>query len=374
MKLIKKKRQLIRRAAAGALCAALCFAYGCALLPEEEEHRSAPVVHEYNVQPYTFTSVMRGDMERKQTISCRYEPVKTETLSFGIGGVYYDTVYVNKGEYVTEGTLLASLQLGSLEENLRQREANLKRLNTQLLQTQALQRLQLQKQKLSIASAGLSGLDAADAEREYRRAQELELQSIQDNIAIEQLRIAEIQADIDKRQIRAGMDGTVTYIRTYKDGDRSTENATFMRISDTSSSMFSATTEYYDLFTPGEVVDITCKHTDYPAQYVTYDELGITPPEKEAGALKRTVYFRLLEPAVDLESGDRGSLVITLATRENVLYVYSKAVTGAAGHYYVYTVDGEGMRRLREVEIGLQTSEYTEILSGLEYGDEIIIE
>lgn len=76
---------------------------------------------------------------------------------------------------------------------------------------------------------------------------------------------------------------------------------------------------------------------------------------------------------VDLESGDRGTLTLTLDTREDTLYVNSKAISRADGRAFVYYIDEGGMRRMQEVETGLETGKLTEILSGLDEGDEIIL-
>ena len=76
---------------------------GCSMLPEEEEFRSAPVLRDYQQAEYTLTPVLRGDLELTQSISCRYEPVKEEKLSFGVGGLYFAGIYVERGDYVTKG-------------------------------------------------------------------------------------------------------------------------------------------------------------------------------------------------------------------------------------------------------------------------------
>lgn len=77
----------VKKVIAGALMplALLCLP-GCSMLPEEEEFRSAPVLRDYQQSEYTFTTVQRGDLEKTQSMTCHYEPVKEEKLSFGVGG------------------------------------------------------------------------------------------------------------------------------------------------------------------------------------------------------------------------------------------------------------------------------------------------
>lgn len=361
-----------KRVIAGALIPlALACLPGCSMLPEEEEFRSAPVIRDYQEAEYSTTTVKRGDLALTQSLYCRYEPVREETLSFGVGGVYYEGVYVQKGDYVTAGTLLAELQMGSLKDEISDCEAELERLELVRAQTERMQQLQLARHKAYLATLDAAQRDAAQTLDELRRELEQQLAVQDDAIYVQQLRLAELEQQRDQRQIVAGMDGTVMYVRTYNDGDTSTENAAFIRLSDTESSMFSAETEYYEYLQPGDTFEITCSKVVYPAQVVTASELGIAEPEPNGE--ERTVFLKLLEPAVDLESGDRGTLTLTLDTREDVLYVDSKAISTADGKSFVYYIDEQGMRRMQEVTTGLETGKLTEILSGLDEGDEIIL-
>ena len=361
-----------KRVIAGALIPLALFCLpGCSMLPEEEEFRSAPVIRDYQEQEYETTTVKRGDLALTQSLYCRYEPVKEENLSFGVGGVYYEGVYVQKGDYVTAGTLLAELQMGSLKDEIANCESELARLELVREQTDRMQQLQLNRHSAYLATLDATQLESAQTLDELRRQLDQEMQAQDDAIYIQQLKLAELEQQRDQRQIVAGMDGTVMYVRTYDDGDTSTENATFIKLSDTESSMFSVETEYYDFLHPGDTFDITCSKVVYPAQVVTAAELGIAEPEPNGE--KRTVFLKLLEPAVDLESGDRGTLTLTLDTREDVLYVDSKAISTADGKSFVYYIDEQGMRRMQEITTGLETGKLTEILSGLDEGDEIIL-
>ena len=99
--------------------------------------------------------------------------------------------------------------------------------------------------------------------------------------------------------------------------------------------------------------------------------MGLEAPDPNEE--KQTVYLKLLEPAVELESGDRGSITVTIDTRTEVLYVNSNAVTTVDDHSFVYVLGDDGLRHMVDVEIGLETGKLTEIVSGLNAGDEIIL-
>jgi len=52
-------------------------------------------------------------------------PLKTENLSFALGGEVVDKVFVHVGDTVEEGRLLAQLELNGLDEGIAQAEINI---------------------------------------------------------------------------------------------------------------------------------------------------------------------------------------------------------------------------------------------------------
>ena len=117
---------------------------------------------------------------------------------------------------------------------------------------------------------------------------------------------------------------------------------------------------------------ITVKKENYEAVVVSAQELGLAEPVRAEGK-KSYVYFALTQPSFDLKDGDTGTVEIVLNERINVLYVPAKAVTAANGEPIVYYVREDGMKAYRYVEPGMTINAYTEILSGLEEGDSVII-
>ena len=176
-----------------------------------------------------------------------------------------------------------------------------------------------------------------------------------------------------QREIRADMDGTVTYIRRVKDGERSVEGASFLRIADMTHSVFMASTVRWDLFFPGEYVTITSGRVEYEAMVTAPETLqleAVTDPDSS----KRNVYFSLTAPAPELEDGDTGSTVLVLEKREDTLYLDKKAVHTVNGEHVVYYQDPQtGIRTFKTVETGLETAREIEIVGGLQEGESVIL-
>ena len=210
-------------------------------------------------------------------------------------------------------------------------------------------------------------MDAVNAQFDAQK------QALTDSRDIVRMRLEEDQARLDQRQLRAPIDGTVTYLRKFKEGDVSTVGERMVTVADSTLSLFRAETEYWDRFHPGDGVIVTAKKTDYAAVVMSEAELGLEKAEKTPGK-KAYVYFALNEPTFDLEDNDRGTVVLTLDTREDVLCVPSGAVSVINGETVVYYQDENGVKAFKRVEAGLTANKMTEIISGLEEGELVIAE
>jgi multidrug efflux pump subunit AcrA (membrane-fusion protein) len=74
-----------------------------------------------------------------------------------------------------------------------------------------------------------------------------------------------------------------------------------------------------------------------------------------------------MEIPADMEAGDKVSVLATLASKSAALWLPPEAIRQAGGRTFVIVDAGSGPQRV-EVELGIQTRDKTEILSGLEEG------
>ena len=85
------------------------------------------------------------------------------------------------------------------------------------------------------------------------------------------------------------------------------------------------------------------------------------------------VYFRPVVPSVELEADASGNFTVVVDSRENANYIPLTTLTEIGGVPSVYVPDENGLMEARSVEVGLITSRYAEIISGLEAGDSVIM-
>lgn len=103
--------------------------------------------------------------------------------------------------------------------------------------------------------------------------------------------------------------------------------------------------------------------------YVSY-----TSTEASSGT-SFIVEFPLSQTEIEqiLRIGMNGDIKILLEEKENVLTIPSIALIERDGITYVMVKSGENKSEEREVEIGLETDETVEVISGLSESDEVVI-
>ena len=345
----------------GILCLGLC---SCSLLPVEQEYTVKPVIKNYNVSNYALSYVLFGDVQKTEVLTCRYVSVSTESLAFRIGGEYIGGIYVSKGDMVKKGDLLAELEVNGLKRSLAGVEEEITSLELSIERTG-------ERMNLAVATAAridaVTGRDTASSVREQYAS---EIKRYEDSLSIARMRRDEYTEQIAKSQLRAGIDGAVTYVRNVSEGQRSVEGETFISLADAGNSVFYTDTVNYDLLPTGDIVEIYVNKEYLEAEVVSAESLGFREEFNNKGA--KRIYFRALTPNASLETGDRGTLTITLEEAKDTLYIPIKALNEVDGRYFVYQCDEKGLKVMTDVVPGITTNKYAEIRSGLSEGDNVI--
>ncbi len=354
-------------AAAGALMLS-----SCGILPEEETFPAAPTISAYESVVYKTSEVLRRDLSLEQSISAKYVPVQTKELSFPVAGLSYSGVYVEVGDEVKEGQLLAELDMEDLGSQINAVTQQMETLNLQAAQNEeerevALRRQAILDQWLTEEEKQASAASVNERFDKVRR-------DIDDKLYIADLKLKDYEEKILERQIYAPFDGTVTYTYSFNASDVSAAYKKVVSVADSSMSLFRGETDIWERLEEGMPVTVTVssKKVTYAAKVISETTLGLPEIERVPGK-KAYVYFALDEPGLDLEDNDRGNVNVVLDTRENVLSVPCRAVTEINGQDVVYYPDDIGMRVYKEIEAGLSDGTYTEILSGVSEGDIVIV-
>lgn len=354
---IKTKKQL--------LCLALCSCQllsGCNLLPVEEARPTLVVQATKNVD-YDVETVKREDLVSAKLIYCTYVQLKDENLSFHLEGKKVEKVYVETGSTVKKGDLIAELDLGNAVEDIKNLEYTIQTNEIQIKYTKNLKNLELEKEK-ELYKDGIITKEAykknvENIEKKYKSS----INQYEDTLYIDKLRLDTYNELRETSKIYAGIDGIVSFVKDNLEGSYAILEEKVVRIIDNSHCAFRVETEYAPYFIDGDIVQIgmgLSGENVYEA-VVSHDD------ENE-----EIVYFELLEPNFNLRVGDKGTINLILEQKDDVLTISNRALRKAEEFNYVYYINEDGIRSMKEVAVGMKGNDSVEITSGLEFGDVVI--
>ncbi|MDO4739737.1 MAG: efflux RND transporter periplasmic adaptor subunit [Eubacteriales bacterium] len=355
-----------------ALAAASSLLCSCSLLPQEEEYLNAPTLRAYTQAEYELSYVQYGDVTVTENISCKFLPATTQSLSFPVGGVYYDEIFVEKGDLVQKGQLLAQLDISGLEEGIAARKESVAALERSIVNLEEQRALAQSAQERILAALPPEQAAAQPSAQETGEQYQRQIDSLHDELLIARLRLEEEEAQLEQRRLYAGIDGAVTYVRKIEPGMRSTEGELVINIADASTSVFTGETVNHVLLPEGTEVNVYSNKEYLPAVVVSAQSLGLEEEISERG--EKVLYFQLLTPSAALETNDRGTVTLVLAHSPDTLYIEKNALHSVGERTFVYQMDEDGLKQMIDVETGLETAFTVEIVSGLSEGDNVILD
>ncbi|MBQ9764633.1 MAG: hypothetical protein IJW18_00365 [Lachnospiraceae bacterium] len=338
---------------------------GCALLPAEDTGRAVPTVAARPADNYNMVVVTRTDIINSKNITCNYSEKGGVDLSFETGGKHFGKVYVAKGETVTEGQLLATLNMGSLETDIENLAISIAEHEAELAQSLELRDLEIDKINTQY-KYGLISQTKRDTEiQKITDSYASSNAYLEETLYLEKLEYDTLLIKQQKSSIYSPIDGIVTYLSSeIRNSDKtSVQGKTMITVSDASDCVFQATTEYASYFSTGDTVTITMTRGG-TGTYDAVVEIDATNP--------RLMYIYPTEEIADLSIDAKATFSLIIDSRDNVLAVSSGAIKSTKDFSYVYYVNEDGVRDIKFVETGINGNGMTEIISGLEYGEAVI--
>jgi RND family efflux transporter MFP subunit len=316
----------------------------------------------------TTYSVQRGDIVIDARLQGRITPIALQTVSFPMAG-HVSEVFVQVSDTVVKGQLLAQLtEMKDIQKQVNDA-------------TRAIRRAQID---LEIAQLTLEKYKA-----ENRPAYDIQIQELQVELAQIALNevyqglgldpatttLDDLSAMITKAQIFAPADGTVitsvtpgrqvsTTTVAFVIGDP-TQLETIVQINANNGEK-----ELKDLF-EGMTVIVTVNTRPNKELRGTIRQL---PSPYGTGSKDDMNIHIVLDdvPSADTyQSGDQVTVTIQLANKVGVLWLPPEAIHQTGGRTFVIVNGDNGPQRI-EIEIGLQTLDKIEIISGLAEGQVVI--
>ena len=315
---------------------------GCFALPTED-YVSPPTIEPLLVRPLPMVAVARGDVRSVVYLEAIYVPPQVEIQRFGVAGPVMG-VFVSVGSVVLEGDVIAALDLLEVRE---QREVLSERSAWLEFELQLIN----ERRNLTISLAGENVATPYDTMR-VEMLEELEF--------IENL-LEYLEQMNQERYLLASKDGVITQVLSFTDTFVANPLTRIATISNEALETFVINDPLTTRMSLGQRLEMTLEGRTYMMEVVIPDSEECTE-----------IFLIFVDTPPDgLNDRSRGSVRIYLEEAENVLYIPLSSLHQVETRAFVYVIE-DGLRTIRDVEIGLKGDGLVEIISGLKEGELII--
>ena len=315
----------------------------------------------------TYT-VERGDIVINVELFGRVTPLALATVNFQMDG-HVGNVYVQVNDNVKKGQLLADL-------------VELKTLQSQTVETtDAIQRAQI---ALEIARLTLEKYKAEDAssfdiqiqEKQVELAQ-MDLNEVLIKYGIDPSSNAldVLEASVNKAKVFAPVDGVI--ISGVNPGRAVTSTTIAFTIGDGTHSEILASVDpgkadetFKNMF---EGMPIVATPNNNPTLKWSGKIRQLPSPYGTGSSEDKTIHIVLdqIPPTGDLKFGDTVTVLVQLANKTGILWLPPAAIREVGGRTFVIVNGANGPKRV-DIEVGLQTADRVEVVSGLDEGQVVI--
>jgi HlyD family secretion protein len=346
------------------------------------------------------STVVRGDISATVTANARVRASRSARLSFPISG-QLSRVQVEEGDLVKSGDVLAELKSEDFDRRVKQAELALSSRQLDLDRAQAppspqdiqIAQSNLKKAALALAiaqdnakknpsSANDAAQEAAQADYDSSRASfdrltqgppESEIQQLKNSIASAQLDLDAARAALTQTQLVAPYAGIVTEVDD-QTGELVGGYSPVVGIADLSRLELLADIDEIDVgaVTAGQSVEV--RFDTFPGETVQGKLTTLFPAASNIrGALVYNARISFDAGKLAVRPGMGATVKIATVDKKNVLLVPSRAIRNA-GSQKIVTAIMNGAQVDVIVQIGLSDGTNTEIVSGLDVGEQIVIQ
>lgn len=345
----------------------------CGCMNQNDKEDNLIIVDNNGVQTtYNLVIASVRDITKSVSVRCTYQAVNEQDLSFSVDGQEIKHVYVEEGDNVAMGQLVATLASDDVEDQILELEYQITRNNQMIKQLE-------DEKKSDIAMADLDYTYTRQWKVDYdayqERLQNIEdsyqysLEDYEDAIAIANLKIEALKDEKEAGNLYASISGTVSYVKDRLVGSSCSMGEKIITITDNTECIFAADkNDYASYFNEGETATMVISTS---AAAGTYQVVPYHLNEVEDG-LRFTLTDELAAD-ISIDVGTRGIITVVIDTRQAVLSVPTGAVHSGDNRYYVYIEDEDGNLKTTWIEPGLFGNDYVEIISGLSEGDKVVL-
>ena len=334
---------------------------------------------------------MRGDLVISVDVSGNLEMPRKVDLSFGTSGMV-KAIMVEEGDRVVEGETLAKLDAPSLEASVAMAELDLEQTiypyysythardvpGIWLALDEAKDDLEEAQELLDEGKIDEAQLLLEQVEQSLDKAKEKSksrVWSLPLSVKLAELQLDQAQAELDKTIITASFDGVVAavYIKEGQQLSAMTYANPAISLIDPSEIKMNGVIDEIDVprVKPGQEAIVILDAL--PDKEVKGRITFISPASTtEMGVVFYKTTITLENPDEELKDGMSATAEIIIEQHNDVLLIPNRAIQGSWENPFVEVVTDEQIEK-RQISIDLSDGIYTEVLSGLEEGEEVIL-
>jgi len=315
---------------------------GCGLLPQEEEKEIVPIINKPRIAQKPEYPVKKGSIEVKANGSGKLLSQQEEDLFFTSDNQRIKEVYVKSGDAVTRGQLLAELDSGDLEAQLRRKE-------------------------IDVAKAEL---DMKDTLRQADEENEVIVQKEMLNFELLQDELIRLQESVAATRLTAPYDGTIVSFSA-KEGVSIKAYSKVGAIADLSQLTVAATLSQSDLnnIVPG--MEAVVSINTVGELKGTVDRLPNVTEGSNNDSIDNYLLVELDAMPEGLSRGTPLTVSIIIERKENVLLIPVAALRSQNSRNYVIVAEDYGVKGEVDVEVGIVSTTEVEIVKGLTEGQKV---
>jgi len=335
----------------------LVITAGCALLPVEDPVPPPPRVYVPQARPLRTVPVARGDVMSFVNPTAVYVPVREERLHFELAGLRVAGIYVDTGDFVLAGDVVSSLYWPDIENRLR---------DTLLLEARlTLERNRVvMRHEMALRFAADTGIPMDDA------GYLAEMERINEEIYFLNRTLTYLREQNERRYLRASMDGTVSHVIIFTEGMVSSAMLTVATVVDQIDNIFELRSREAALrMQAGDFFTITIGQVPYRVVVINPEDYGIA----RDGTDEYHIYLTFADEVPVLPPRPIGFVHVPLDEALDVLYIPLNAIRRASERVFVYVLTEQGIRVIRDIELGLRGNFSYEVKNGLSEGELIIL-
>ncbi len=335
--------------------------------------------------PKAVHRVERGDIVDSVTLLGMVDSLRRVNLSFRIGG-RLNVFYVEPGEVVEAGQVLAELDVGFLPHELAKAEKQLEIARLRVEAAQGAKELALAEAQAALEMDRLSleqshGAGEADIAR-----MELAVTSAETKLALladqHDREIALYQAEAELKAIDVEMlrdrIGQAKLLAPFDGVVRYTDGEAGQLVAEYAPVMGLAAPDALEIRSSGPGAEalpklrigqaVTILFRDYPQSEVTGELIQVSTPSAADDGLPIRVEFTA--PELELQIGALADLRIVVERKEDILTIPNAAIHSYFNRRYALVKEGENTIEV-DISLGVTDGERTEVLAGLEEDEEV---